>query len=640
MDILGTIESSITLAGRLRDLVNSYADSAETTSKLRLFNGQLNVMRLELLHAAFAKHQDLFERKPGACGTLTEAAKGLSDELQEATTYLKELEGTINVFGRMKWAIWAETPTTKRFENINRYVDTLQGIIQLAQLAPALEPFNSDHGGALNRENTNTAKYVLSTTRVLGYSIKARWRPASRAREDHRPLVRVFVESYRTSGGEPVAQSFSCTIAERLWWSCENRDGPYQQPPGSNNQTNVPSYQTGVLPCIGFEEHRAVFLLPTNSTPEDQCTLRGLINKTEAVSLEVRFSLALQLADAVLKVHSAGLVHCAIRSDTVLFLAPGEKGEDFEPRNMAGVTRGGDDGPTGGVEEEARPKLLKRSGTFNKSMRRVGTALERLGLKDIATSAENGNRKEKQPKRQNSKRSLRGGVPSRETKGRGIFSRRHSSASSESLNNPTREDHQNNHQPTTYDLKSPVAGDVPPGFGSLYLISWAAMCYRGDNLPRQRKNWTRDIYLHPEQQDGRVEQAGLGHDTYSMAVCLLEIGLWKSLVCKKEDANRWVPGPLAIQMGIDSDLRGETYDASNIRERLVGIAKKELPGAMGESYTRLVVACLKCLDGDQDIRETWGTTFRADASDRASDSKAFRRVVLSFLLDINKGFAR
>jgi len=41
-----------------------------------------------------------------------------------------------------------------------------------------------------------------------------------------------------------------------------------------------------------------------------------------SVSLETRFSLALQLAEAVFKLHSAGLAHRSIRSKLILFLKP------------------------------------------------------------------------------------------------------------------------------------------------------------------------------------------------------------------------------------------------------------------------------------------------------------------------------
>ncbi|OBT69031.1 hypothetical protein VE03_01303 [Pseudogymnoascus sp. 23342-1-I1] len=71
-----------------------------------------------------------------------------------------------------------------------------------------------------------------------------------------------------------------------------------------------------------IESYRVLFLLPENAERNQQQTLRDLICSSTIVPLETRFSFALQLAEALLKIHLAGLMHCEIRSDNIIFLAP------------------------------------------------------------------------------------------------------------------------------------------------------------------------------------------------------------------------------------------------------------------------------------------------------------------------------
>lgn len=52
-DILGAIDASISLAERLRSFVNSYAGAEEAAATMRLFDGQLETMRLKTLASRF-----------------------------------------------------------------------------------------------------------------------------------------------------------------------------------------------------------------------------------------------------------------------------------------------------------------------------------------------------------------------------------------------------------------------------------------------------------------------------------------------------------------------------------------------------------------------------------------------------------
>ena len=105
--------------------------------------------------------------------------------------------------------------------------------------------------------------------------------------------------------------------------------------------------------------------------------------------------------------------------------------------------------------------------------------------------------------------------------------------------------------------------------------------------------WEKNLYRHPRRQGISPEDNYImQHDIYSLGVCLLEIGLWESFV-SYEGAAR-VPSPAAV-LGIASDSF-EFKQPNLVKERLVALAKRDLPTRMGERYEEVVVNCLTCLD--------------------------------------------
>ncbi|KAM0326283.1 hypothetical protein ACHAQA_006881 [Verticillium albo-atrum] len=119
--------------------------------------------------------------------------------------------------------------------------------------------------------------------------------------------------------------------------------------------------------------------------------------------------------------------------------------------------------------------------------------------------------------------------------------------------------------------------------------------------------WHRNLYRHPERQGNLVrERYVMQHDIYSLGVCLLELGLWRSFVWYPEDtrgdAAAPVPGlPLGLAL-CDADFQktGTGIDW-RVKEHLVTVAKTELPPRLGDVYTDVVVACLTCLDPDNEV---------------------------------------
>jgi hypothetical protein len=112
--------------------------------------------------------------------------------------------------------------------------------------------------------------------------------------------------------------------------------------------------------------------------------------------------------------------------------------------------------------------------------------------------------------------------------------------------------------------------------------------------------WHRNLYRHPERQGTNVvNRYIMQHDIYSLGVCLLEIGLWRSFVHYpglNPHATPVAPVSSEIQIS-DVDFEAAHLSARlRIKEQLVEIAIRQLPSRVGDVYTDIVLACLRCLD--------------------------------------------
>ena len=105
--------------------------------------------------------------------------------------------------------------------------------------------------------------------------------------------------------------------------------------------------------------------------------------------------------------------------------------------------------------------------------------------------------------------------------------------------------------------------------------------------------WERNLYRHPSRQGIKPEEVYImQHDIYSLGVCLLEIGLWNSLVVPSEPPK---PGQLLHieqQLNMNNPLKA----AWEIKKILIQMAQSLLPALMGLTYTEVVLSCLTCLD--------------------------------------------
>jgi hypothetical protein len=88
------------------------------------------------------------------------------------------------------------------------------------------------------------------------------------------------------------------------------------------------------------------------------------------------------------------------------------------------------------------------------------------------------------------------------------------------------------------------------------------------------------------------------HDVYSLGVCLLELGVWSSFVQYRPNEGIEATNP---PRGIAIDFSNEPNDRKRaflVKDFLVSYAKERLPSKMGQRYADVVLACLKCLDAE------------------------------------------
>jgi len=122
--------------------------------------------------------------------------------------------------------------------------------------------------------------------------------------------------------------------------------------------------------------------------------------------------------------------------------------------------------------------------------------------------------------------------------------------------------------------------------------------------------WHKEIYRHPRRQGLRLEdEYVMQHDIYSLGVCLLEIGLWQSLVVYNSSGAEMSesiqglsiedrPTPSALLSELSNPDKDGMSKASMVKDALVMLAQRDLPSRMGDRYTDVVISCLTCLDPD------------------------------------------
>ncbi|KAJ3560912.1 hypothetical protein NPX13_g9139 [Xylaria arbuscula] len=117
-------------------------------------------------------------------------------------------------------------------------------------------------------------------------------------------------------------------------------------------------------------------------------------------------------------------------------------------------------------------------------------------------------------------------------------------------------------------------------------------------------DWVMAMYQHPERQAPPGSEAEsryhIGHDIYSLGVCLLEIGLWDSFVVYNEGVVNLSPvlrNAKATWRAANEGTSTAVSDAQIEKSVFIALAGDVLAYEMGEAYSKLVIQCLTCVEG-------------------------------------------
>ncbi|KAL2204884.1 hypothetical protein CC79DRAFT_1370701 [Sarocladium strictum] len=97
------------------------------------------------------------------------------------------------------------------------------------------------------------------------------------------------------------------------------------------------------------------------------------------------------------------------------------------------------------------------------------------------------------------------------------------------------------------------------------------------------------LYQHPWRQMINKTAFVMQHDIYSLGVCLLEIGLWESLLSFE--------GP-TVTPSRTIELNEGHSDPDSVKAKMVALSRGRLRAQMGDKYSMAVETCLTCFDTD------------------------------------------
>ena len=144
-------------------------------------------------------------------------------------------------------------------------------------------------------------------------------------------------------------------------------------------------------------------------------------------------------------------------------------------------------------------------------------------------------------------------------------------------------------------------GDSPDRHRVSCLAGFESFRYAdGPTFQSQKQQWERDLYRHPSRQGIKpLVRYVMQHDIYSLGVCLLEIGLWTSLIkhVGHSTSVQYVPGPLLTTEHLPKQLGGNARPFE-LKEDLTRLARDKLPTTMGLKYALIAETCLSSWEDD------------------------------------------
>jgi hypothetical protein len=164
-------------------------------------------------------------------------------------------------------------------------------------------------------------------------------------------------------------------------------------------------------------------------------------------------------------------------------------------------------------------------------------------------------------------------------------------------------------RPESVLLFEPIPGDFPEikypkVIGAPFLVDWEHVRKTVEASKRQAyDDWAMAMYQHPERQarPGSVAESSynIGHDIYSLGVCLLEIGLWDSFIVYCEGIPRLSPllSDSKSNWKRENDRACQSMTDAQIEQKVfITLAGDRLKYEMGEAYSKLVIKCLTCIE--------------------------------------------
>ncbi|KAF3937352.1 hypothetical protein ABW19_dt0204187 [Dactylella cylindrospora] len=154
------------------------------------------------------------------------------------------------------------------------------------------------------------------------------------------------------------------------------------------------------------------------------------------------------------------------------------------------------------------------------------------------------------------------------------------------------------------NILTPGAEEIP----SLLLYGWqyarsvdGSATSLGGEISLQRR-----IYQHPERQVQVAEKRyNMGHDVYSLGVCMLEILTWKSLLAPTTPPTvspAFIEAFTRLELDPGPDIMQARYTSLplEVKEVLISMAESLIPREAGTKMAEMVKNFLTCLDEDDE----------------------------------------
>lgn len=308
--IPGVILHCIQCGEYLYNLTNKFKSASESVRQIRAFSYELSHGRLKVSLELTEK----VDIDPELDEHLKNAVRASLQQLQIALATVKStLETFLDKDGkirRMYFAFRGERKIQHELNELRQWQREFEGLIDLIYKRRAL----ARHDLRLTR----------ATFRIIHRAEEPEYRPI--------PGTQMVLAEGEYSTGRPEQVSVLIERSEQIMAGSTSED-IRQIPSILAMHLHTGTSSRGILHCLGYRDANGmelVFRLP--ALTKRVRTLRTVIESPTAriyggYALEERLRLCRSLSEAVLSVHSSGLVHKNIRSNTVVFIEHGDESD-------------------------------------------------------------------------------------------------------------------------------------------------------------------------------------------------------------------------------------------------------------------------------------------------------------------------